>query len=177
VLCHTLGVKPLLIELPQGVTKSQPMTASYHQGTLTQVRSEVETLAQKLLEANLSVIRIKIEAMVTNKNIPQEDSEALLLPESNYFEFHVKVTLPEGKEEILRNYCQQHQAHLSKNVLKGQQQRFITMRMYGVGLKNAQPKFKGLLTGLKTQGYPLSNIQQEYAVYDSHVGLDAGWIL
>jgi len=69
VLCHTLGVKSLLIELPQGVSKSKPMTASYHQGTLTQMRSEVETLAFELSEANFPVTRIKIEAMATNQDI------------------------------------------------------------------------------------------------------------
>jgi len=39
-LCAELGVKCVLIELPEGVTRSQPMTASYHRGDMAGVLAD-----------------------------------------------------------------------------------------------------------------------------------------
>lgn len=135
--CQTLGVKCVLIELSQGV-RQQPMTASYHHGTLKNVLVEVYQLAQ-LIEEGFAVTRIKIEAMVSNQDVPVDDDEAQKLPNTNYFEFHSKVTLAASKVTLptsadmlaLKEYCREHNAHLSANAFKQQidvQQRFITMR-------------------------------------------------
>jgi hypothetical protein len=179
-LCQALGVKCILIELAQGVMRSQPMTASYHHGTCKNVLIDVQRLAQKLLEAGFEVTRIKIEAMVNNHDVPVTDEQAQALPATNYFEFHVKVTLPTSEDlQVLRKYCLEHNAHLSTNALKhsvdGQQQRFITMRVYSVGRHSAQARFYTLLSALKQKGLKLSQAQQEYTVYDSNLNLDAGW--
>lgn len=182
LLCQTLGIKCVLIELPtSGFGSTQPMTASYHHGTLKNVLVEVRDVAQQLVEAGFEVKRIKVEAMVSNRDVPADDNEAQALPASNYFEFHVKVTLPgDANLQVLGNYCAQWDAHLSANALKyqtdGQQQRFITMRLYGVGRHSAQARFNALLKALKAKGLKLSNPQREYTVYDSNTSLDAGWI-
>ncbi|KST63868.1 hypothetical protein [Mastigocoleus testarum] len=180
-LCEALKVKCVSIELPQGVTCSQPMTASYHHGSLKNVLQEVNAIAQKLANRNFEVNRIKIEAMVNNRDVPVSDIEAQRLPKSNYFEFHVKVILSADKNlEVLRRYCLQHDAHLSRNTFKrlvdGQQERFITMRIYGVGYRSAQKHFDNLLRLLKSKGFQLSQQQREYTVYDSNLSLDAGWM-
>ncbi len=73
----------------------------------------------------------------------------------------------------------QHDAHLSANAFKivdGKQQQFITMRVYGMGYKSAQTRFDNLLKLLRSKGFKLSQQQREYAVYDSNLNLDAGWI-
>jgi hypothetical protein len=181
LLCKTLGVKCVLIALPQGLTRSQPMTASYHHGTLTSVFSEVQVIAQKLIEAGFEVTRIKIEAMLSNRDVPATDDEALELPVTNYFEFHVKVILSAITDiSLLQQYCHKNDAHLSANAFKqeidGQQQRFITMRLYNVGKYTAQSRFNLLLVGLKAEGLKLCQQQREYTVYDSNINLDAGWI-
>jgi hypothetical protein len=181
LLCKTLGVKCVLIELPQGLTRSQPMTASYHHGTLTSVFCEVQVIAQKLMEAGFEVTRIKIEAMLGNCDVPVTDDEALELPVTNYFEFHVKVILSAIADiKVLQQYCCEHDAHLSANAFKqesdGQQQRFITMRLYNLGKYTAQSRFDLLLTGLKAKGFKFCQQQREYTVYDSNINLDAGWI-
>ncbi|WP_315791272.1 hypothetical protein [Fischerella sp. JS2] len=178
--CQALSVKCILIELPQGVMRSQPMTASHHHGRLKNVLTDVQGLVQKLLDAGFEVARIKIEAMVNNHDVPVTDEQAQALPATNYFEFHVKVTLPASEDlQVLRKYCWEHNAHLSTNALKhsvdGQQQRFITMRVYSVGHYSAQAHFYTLLSALKQKGWKLSQPQQEYTVYDSNLNLDAGW--
>jgi hypothetical protein len=178
--CQVLGIKCVLIELPQGITRSQPMTASYHQGKLTSVMVEVGDIAHQLSVRGFEVIRLKIEAMVNNHDVPITDAQARALPVSNYFEFHVKALLSgEMSLAALGKYCLENDAHLSANALKqmgGEQQRFITMRLYGVGKQSAVGKFQALLATLKAKGIKLSQPQLEYTVYDSNIYLDAGWV-
>ena len=180
-ICQNLNVKCVFIELPLGATRSQPMTASYHHGTLKDVLQQINQIAQNIVNADFEITRIKIEAMVSNQDIPISNIEAQKLPPSNYFEFHVKAILSADENlEVLRKYCLQHKAHLSANAFKklvdGKQQRFITMRVYGVGYKSAQQRFDNLLLHLKAKGYKLSQQQREYTVYDNNSNLDAGWI-
>ncbi len=180
LLCRQLGIKCVLIELSEGVTRFQPMTASYYHGTFQDVIQKINQTAQKIADAGFEVTRIKIEAMVSNQDIPISDMEAQKLPKSNYFEFHVKAILSADENlEMLRKYCLQYDAHLSANTFKklcdGKQQRFITMRVYSTGYKSAQTRFDMLLLYLKSKGFKLSQQQREYTVYDNNLNLDVGW--
>src|SRR4051794_6115945 len=89
--CAGLGVKSVLIELPTGSTRSQPMTSSYHKGDLQSVTREVAGIARALRQAGFELTRIKLEAVVGTCTVPETDEEARALPPGNYFEFHVKV--------------------------------------------------------------------------------------
>ncbi len=180
-LCAELGVKCVLIELPEGSTRSQPMTSSYHRGELPVVVEEVASVARSLREQGFAATRLKLEALVGNAGVPETDEEARALPPGNYFEFHVKVTLSPGADLAgLRARCQELGAHLSRNALKGEDggptQRFVTQRIYGVGRARALPRFEELLARLRADGHGLSNKLREYALYDSNVAVDAGWI-
>ena len=53
---------------------------------------------------------------------------------------------------------------------------FVTMRQYMRGRSAAEKSFDGLLEALKSKGFWLSNVLREYTVYDTNLGLDAGWI-
>jgi hypothetical protein len=178
-LCQTLRVKSVLIELPQGIVPKQLMTASHHRGTLQSVKQQAYSLARKFDLAGFEIARVKIEAMVHNQDVPTSDAQAQLLPTTNYFEFHVKVTLAPEDIEMLAQLCQEYNAHLSVNAFKHQphgiQQRFITMRAYSVGLNSAFMSFNALLTVLKAKGLKLSQPQQEYTVFDSNINIDSGW--
>ncbi|RUT00941.1 hypothetical protein DSM106972_069470 [Dulcicalothrix desertica PCC 7102] len=155
------------------------MTASYHRGTLISVKQEAYKLAREFESSGFAVARVKIEAMVNNQDVPVSDRQAQVLPTTNYFEFHVKVILAPSDIEMLAQLCLHHDAHLSANAFKyqqhGQQQRFITMRMYGVGLHTARLRFNTLLAELRATKLKLSQPQQEYSVFDSNINLDAGW--
>ncbi|MEO1427935.1 MAG: hypothetical protein AAFV71_02485 [Cyanobacteria bacterium J06633_8] len=181
LVCQNLNLKCVFIELPKGVVRSQPMTASYHHGAFKDVLQEINAIAKIITKRDFEITRMKIEAMVSNRDIPISDMEAQKLSKSNYFEFHVKAILSTSENlEVLRKYCLQHDAHLSTNAFKkladGKQMRFITMRVYGVGYKSAQTRFDNLLEFLKAKRFKLSQQQREYTVYDSNSNLDAGWI-
>lgn len=178
--CGNAGVKCIFIELGQGAVRFQPMTASYHHGPLRQALDEVQAFARALAADGFDVTRLKIEALGKNRDIPQEDAVAKAQP-ANYFEFHVKVTLPaEGADlEALRARCERHGAHLSRNARKvradGASERFVTLRIRGLGRTNAEARFTALLRELAETGLPLSYPLREYTVYDSNQGLDRGW--
>jgi hypothetical protein len=179
--CADLCVKCVLIELPAGVTRSQPMTSTYHRGDLAEVVAEVAALASALRERGFPPTRVKLEAVITNAGVPQTDEEAMAFPAGNYFEFHVKVLLPATADlDALRRVCKRHAAHLSSNALKrdegGRTQRFVTQRVYGVGRLNAELAFEALQTDLLAAGFVLTNRLREYTIFDSNVAVDAGWI-
>jgi hypothetical protein len=180
-LCDELGVKCVLIELPEGTTRSQPMTSSYHRGELPAVAGEVAGLARRLRAEGFAVSRVKLEAVVTNEGDPETDEEARRFPPGNYFEFHVKVALPAGADlGPLRELCRRFGAHLSRNALKrdtdGPARRFVTLRVYGEGRAGANARFEELLRELGAGGYALSNKLREYTLYDSNAAVDSGWI-
>lgn len=176
--CADLGVKCVVIELPHGVTRSQPMTSTYHRGELADVVREVAELSGALRQRGFAVTRLKVEAVTTNDGVPATDDEARTFPAENYFEFHVKVTFPaEEALEAVKAVCGRHGGHLSANALKREPtQRFVTMRVYGVGRASAEERFDALHEELRDLGYPLSNKLREYTIYDSNARVDAGWI-
>jgi hypothetical protein len=180
-LCAALGAKCVLIELPEGVTRSQPMTATYHRGEVAAVSEEVAALSQAVRDAGFDVTRVKLEAVASNDGLPETDEEAAAFPEENYFEFHVKALLPTDADvEALRSCCARHDARLSSNALKtdqeGRRERFVTLRVYNAGRRNALARFDALVNDLLAAGYTLGNRLREYTLYDSAVRLDAGWI-
>jgi hypothetical protein len=180
-VCATLGAKCVLIELPEGVTRSQPMTAAYHRGEVAAVAEEVAALSRAVRDAGFEVTRVKLEAVASNEGLPETDEEAAAFPEENYFEFHVKALLPPAADvAALRGCCARHGARLSINALKteqdGRRERFVTLRVYNAGRRNALARFDALVSDLLAAGYALGNRLREYTLYDSAVRLDAGWI-
>src|SRR6516225_4925877 len=57
--CNELGVKPVLIDLPEGVTPSQPMTSSYHRGTVEEAAKAAAELARAVRAGGFTITRVK----------------------------------------------------------------------------------------------------------------------
>jgi hypothetical protein len=179
--CEAVSVKCIVIELGRGVAPLQPMTASYHRGSLQQALGEVHAFARALVAAGFEVTRLKLEALGRNQAIPEDDPSARAQP-ANYFEFHVKVLLPLAGADVegLRTRCERHGAHLSRNARKvradGASERFVTLRVPGLGRASAERCFAALLQDLAGTGLALSQRLREYTVYDSNLALDRGWL-
>ena len=179
--CEALGVKCIYIELAAGAVRSQPMTASFHRGELGPVQAEVMELAREFVRRGFAVTRTKIEALGRNRDVPETDDEARARPDDHYFEYHVKVRHPVGLDLApLRALCASHGAHLSANARSvdpaGVASRFVTQRVYRRGRAYCDAGFDALVADLARAGFALGRRQREYAVYDSDVGVDHGWI-
>lgn len=180
--CERLGVKAVVIELPRGDTPHQPMTASYHRGSLADALAEARALAAKLTAAGHTVSRIKLEAVgANNDEVPETDEAARAAPADRYFEYHAKLLLARDADTTdIVGACERHTAHLSRNARNvrddGIAERFVTMRVYGVGRPAAERRFDALVADLCALGLDLGQLIREYTVYDSNVDVDRGWL-
>jgi hypothetical protein len=179
-LCGELGVKCVVIELPEGTARSQPMTASYHHGELAGVLAEVSDVARRVRAGGFEVARVKLEAVAGNDGVPDTDAEAADFPPGNYFEFHVKLRLPADADLApVRAVCDRHGARLSRNALKSggdSQERFVTLRVPVRGRRHAFGRLDELERDLAAGGFAIVHRLKEYSIFDSAAELDAGWI-
>lgn len=176
--CRGRGLKCVRIVLARGATADQPM-ATWRRAdtTLPAVRAEAERLAADATAAGFAVVRLKVEVDPGNADVPQKDAEAV---PGLYFESHVKLRLPTGApSDGLLAACERHAAHLSRNAFReggGWQERFVTLRGYGVGWATAAARLGDLLAALAAAGESVVEHEAEYCVYDSNLALDAGWL-
>lgn len=175
--CARLGVKCLHIVMPKTTFQAeQPMTGSYHLGTLSQVREQVLELARALMRDGFEVTRLKLEATGRAFGAPEDDAAAASLPMDVYFEHHATVVLPEGFDEAaLVDRCRANGGYVSRNLRKPAAERFVTVRSYRVGRRTAEARFEAVLEVVRTLGVPLKNRAREFTVFDSAPTLDAGW--
>jgi len=164
--------------MPQGTAQAeQPMTGSYHQGTLSHCREEVLELARSLVRDGFEVTRMKLEATGRAFGAPEEDGAARDLPMDTYFEHHATVVLPEGFDEArLDARCRALGGYVSKNLRKTAPERFITVRSYKVGRVTADARFEQVVDEVRALGLPLKNRAREYTVFDSAPQIDSGWM-
>lgn len=186
--CGLLGVKAVVIDNEGGATPRQLMTASYTQGSLRDALTAAFVLARRLSALGFCVLRTKVEAGFHNPGVPATDAEAAALSPHNYFEVHWKLRLPRGGAELpaLARLAAAHGARLSRSALKrassggeggvGHEQRFVTLRLYDCGRERAAERVRRLTDELAEHGYHVLTTIREYAVYDSNVAMDAGWI-
>jgi inosine/xanthosine triphosphate pyrophosphatase family protein len=178
--CDARAVKAVLIELSRGDVPSQPMTASHHHGRLAEAQAEVFALARALAADGFDVSRVKLEALGVSPLMPETDAAAAAEP-ANYFELHLKLRLEPGAAlGPIEAACRPHGAHLSRNARKrrgdGVTERFVTLRVGGVGRPSAERRFAALVQALEDAGHrPVSRIR-EYTVYDSNLAVDRGWL-
>ncbi|KAL6069961.1 Ankyrin repeat-containing protein [Balamuthia mandrillaris] len=168
-VCKELRLKPVLIELPYGQTQEQLMTSSWARGNEETAVEEAKKVASALHSRGFQVVRVKVEATASNRGVPQTPPD----DPQRYFEFHVKMLVED--EERLRALVAPHHGHLSRNSLKGEKDvKFITLRVYGKGKVAAFADLEALLLSLKDE--KVLAVHREYAVYDTNVELDSGWI-
>lgn len=176
-------IKPVLIELPYGETATQLMTSSSLNGTFFDVFKDMKLVVAHLEKNDFKVIRKKIELKIENsQGIPQTLDEMCDFPSSNYFEYHIKVAYPEGKDlSELAKLAKTYEAHLSRSALKQLadskvKERFLTLRFYNLPLSETNLRRDLLIENLRTNNWEVAKIENEYAVYDTNVDIDRGWI-
>jgi non-canonical purine NTP pyrophosphatase (RdgB/HAM1 family) len=178
--CAELGVKCIAIELPDGETRQQPMTASFHRGEQRDVEREVMAVARDLARRGFDPTRTKIERHGRLEGTtPETDEEARRAPATSYFEYHVKLALDPAVTAAdlaaIAAAVRPFGAHLSRNA-RATGARFVTLRAGGVGRKTAESRFADLLAEIARCGLTVTNRVREYTVFDTNVGLDRGWL-
>ncbi|MET9632473.1 hypothetical protein ABZX92_33960, partial [Lentzea sp. NPDC006480] len=162
------------IELQRGETPSQPMLTIGARGTIDEVRATAADWRQRMIAAELYVIRVKIEAAPWNEGVPRTDAEA---DPERYFEHHVKLLLPQEWHVGVFKAVKPHHAHVSRNARRRredyQEERFVTQRCFGVGRDTAKAQLKALLDDLEQ--FEVLEVEEEYVVDDDALHVDDGW--
>lgn len=176
--CARLEVKCLHIVMPETTAQhEQPMTGSYHLGTLSQAREQVLELARALVRDGFEVTRMKLEATGRAFGAPDTDADGASLPNDVYFEHHATVVLPDGLDDAtLLSAVRAHGGYVSRNLRKSGNERFVTVRSYQVGRNTADARFELVIEALRTLNVPIKNRAREFAVFDSAPAIDAGWM-
>lgn len=180
--CAVERCKCVWIRLARGAHLDQPMaTWRRADGILPEVLAEARQRVGDLERAGFPVLRLKIEADPANEQVPVTDDAARLEPSVNYFEHHIKLRRPvsANREHLLRVCCG-YMAHLSRNAwripVEGFEERFVTLRSYGVGRGTSEQLLHRLIHALAEAGEQVIEVESEYAVYDSNLTLDDGWL-
>lgn len=176
---HDLNV--LHIVLDRGESPIQPMVSCRTSGWLSQQITAAIVLAEELTSLGLGVVRTKIEAAPWNRDVPASDAEAETRHAGRYFEHHVKLALDLWADvAALISLSGRHAAHLSRNTRReradGLLERFVTQRCHLVGRATARRRLDELLAALAVAGHKPVSVEEEFVVYDSNLGLDAGWL-
>ncbi len=170
--CTQRGLKYLRIVLARGQSPDQPMVSWRQAGTrLQEVRQVAHDRAAEIEHAGWPVVRVKIEAAPTNGEIPIHDAEVAEHPATHYFEHHLKLLRTVGADRgALLETCRQHGGHLSRNALRepvdGQEERFVTLRHFGVGRNTSMQRLAALTEALIQAGERVLSSVSDFSVYD-----------
>jgi hypothetical protein len=180
--CAERGTKCVWIVLARGAHADQPMATWHSRNTiLPAVLNDANVRAADLDALGIRVTRVKIEAAPSNAEVPRRDEETADHAPENYFEHHVKLLrAASAPRAVLLELCDTFGAHLSRNAFRdtadGREERFVTLRNYGVGSGTSERQFRRLLAALREVGEHVIEFESEYCVYDSALELDAGWL-
>ncbi len=180
--CEENGFKCVWIVLARGEHPDQPMATWRRRAmVLPAVLDEAHRHAADLNALGIPVTRVKIEAAPGNDEIPQRDADAAGHGPENYFEHHVKLLRDrDAPRDSLLGLCGTFGAHLSRNAFRdtadGREERFVTLRSYGIGAAASDEQLERLLAALRGAGEHVLETESEYCVYDSALSLDAGWL-
>jgi hypothetical protein len=190
------GWKFTHIVLARGRTPSQPMLTLRGRGSYEEQLRTCRWASKALRDAGFSPVRVKIEVAAWEPVVPRSDAQARQLggfggPDGGagrYFEHHLKVLLdpvgPGAAEclDALTATAVAHDAHVSWNARRtlggtGRHERFVTQRCHGVGLPVAQARLAALTRAMERLAIEITEVEQEFVLYDSNTAVDEGWIV
>lgn len=173
--CHSIGVKPIVLDLyTEDQTILDVMTSSRFRGSTKDVMRHTKHLAAQLREMGYNVVREKIET------VPWHPA-AMVSPTkpSAYFEAH--IAFEDGRSEALREFALANNIHLSKNAMKKGNDAVImgtyrvdateiTSREFNSTVDNICKKAETVGLGIRSRPHT------EYSLWDTNEMHDGEWI-
>ena len=147
--------------------------------------------AAELRDLGIEVIRVKVEGH-NAEGTPMTTEDYKLVKSylqskydtcasQPYFEFHVKVSNRENDHlnyDILESDVRKYSGvSISHNLCSADRKPLLTIRVHDDGFLNAQSHKDYVMNDMKKIGYVFGDkIHQEFAVYDSNISTDHGWL-
>lgn len=170
------------IVLSKGNSPSQKMITKRVNDSLGSAYKICQNASKALARMGYSVVRKKIEVPPWSRLAPITKEDVNFNHGGCYFESHIKMIIGDNEQAIenftkIAEYCG---AQLSRNAFKetknGVCERFITQRSYNCDMAENQRNLSRLLYYLVNWNQDILEIEKEYVVYDSNLGLDYGWL-
>lgn len=170
--CSSIEAKPILIELPEGQQRQQPMISKVVELEDPQaIHPVLAALVAAFKAGGYPVERVKVEVPVAHK---KAGTAAFPDFRGGYFEWHGKIEHPEP--ETLTGQASYMGCRLSRNALKSSPgTRLITHRGFGTR-PSFEAKIEQVKSWLDKAAIPLIKEEAEYCVYDSNKSLDKKWL-
>jgi NTP pyrophosphatase (non-canonical NTP hydrolase) len=185
-ICSTLNVKALVLELHNKTGENQfdVQTSSFHKGTNRTAYEEMKRISMGLRRADYRVIREKIETVPWHPAAPQSSGE---MPASCYFETHFVVAIEKRfYENLLESLSErfvpesfEYVVGFSKNQFKNIDEEAVKLIVTGRSRltarwhREADNHVKQRISKTKAR---IIETMTEFAVYDTNVSHDDGWI-
>lgn len=174
--CNKNKIKKIMAVAPNGKHKNQLMISKWKNGKETDVIKRANLMTDNMSEEfNLTILRIKVEAMSNSKNVPLNENDI----NDRYFEYHIKYILDNNDLKKMCKHIENTNVAISRNIYtKTENSYLLTFRISGnKGFNNAEKIKDELIEKLKEKGFHSNDqIQKEYTVYDTNINLDDGWI-
>ena len=170
-------MKPILAVAQHGENPNQLMISKWTTGSVSDAAARAKEIASQLSADGMRVVRIKVEAMASNKGVPQEPSSDV--EPSHYFEFHIKIPVADELEwEGLERLAAAHGCGVSCNAFKDTVAALFTMRVAAShGYRAAERMKNDLLVAIAAAGFATNGeVQREFSVLDTNPAYDAGWL-
>lgn len=199
-----ISCKAILIELPVGIHKQQPMCSIYFIGTFGQARQVCSDFAAQCeTELNMKAIREKIEMRFDKVPdcIPIVNGLSIDSPlnKNIYWEFHVKLffagTLNDGekslqvindfREALIKRFGAYVNLSRSARSTRIKYQQYSMSRIVTIRIKNGSKEsarmtvncVQDFLNYFQNQyNYIVDTTEKELSIYDNNIGLDQGWV-
>jgi hypothetical protein len=184
IFCNKRKYKCIFPVAFNGVNKNQLMLSKWKTGTSLSSIQKANEIEAELKDNNIRVHRVKVEAMMHNKGVP-EDENNLCLP-YNYFEYHLKmiinnIDMIKNISYIMELFKNEHpdiKCAISFNCFRENIKLLITLRLKGEWGSNKCEKYKDIFIDfIESKGIHFEGeIQKEFEVYDNNVSYDNGWL-
>lgn len=174
-----LGLSCTHVVLSRGEHASQLLLSRRGSGLRSEQIATAKALGPELGRSGIQVVRIKVEAALSNADIPGTDEAAHWSTPARYFEHHVKIAWDRGHDApAIAALAEAHGAHLSRTAFggRGSAERFVTQRCRMVGERGAADRLADLSSAIMRAGCVIMKIEREFVVHDDNLALDAGWI-
>jgi hypothetical protein len=167
--CAVLGIRPLLIRMPEGEHPLQLMCAAEFHGDMNDARMWIAGLEASVRDAGYVILRTKLESAIVDA--PTEPAV--------YYECHFKL-LPQGEmTAALLDELKKKGIYASENLLPsadGTCYWYMTARTYGTSPVEARNAFAEAFSVIRGR-LIVKAAHFEHVIFDTWPEIDKGWIV
>lgn len=187
LICNTIGVKPIILDLEINdmTTLRDVMTSSKYTGLISGVYNECERICDLLKESDFEVLRKKIETFPQHPMSPNNNNGDII---DMYFETHIGTIIFPHQKSFLNEVVDQLNkttlngvCKLSQNFFKKSKdgERYVNMLIYRSNIDGSDTFIKEVKTikdFLIKSNISFEKVEVEYCIYDSNKKHDYKWI-